>query len=170
MSATNNGLIKATIGMYKANPHIRVHHGKHFTISHSNKTLAAGEVLTVQLTTGEKECHAVVDYGLNSIGSIELLEAPTTSSGTALTAINNNRVSSNVTTATIVHTPTVTADGTLLELKLIEGTGGGQAIGSSGGSRIEFILKPSTKYLVRMTNDNNAASRAWVNVSWYEED
>lgn len=89
---------------------------------------------------------------------LELFEGATTSGGTAADVFNNNRNSLIASKLLMYHAPTVSAEGTALPATMI--TGSGSAGGSSEFSEIEWILKPATKYLIKVTNKSGAA-RDW---------
>lgn len=95
-------------------------------------------------------------------------EAPTTSAnGTAITANNCNRVSANTPGVNLYEGPTVSATGTQLTYILAPGARQTGGVGESPVD-IEWILAPSTKYLVRVVNlgaGNTIAGLRWF---WYE--
>ena len=98
----------------------------------------------------------------DSPATIELFEGVTASADGAADNTQNVNRNSPLTPGSVVTTgPTVTDDGTLLTTKLLSGTGkdSGQ-IGDTLGE--EWILKPSTKYLVRLTN----LSAGIIDLSW----
>jgi hypothetical protein len=67
----------------------------------------------------------------------------------------------------MVINPTVTSVGTELDAQIIPGGGGKKAGGSSAGS-LEYVLKPLTNYLFRLTNINGTAHTACLTLEWYE--
>ena len=96
-----------------------------------------------------------------------LYEGATTTGGTALTDVNLNRNSVNVSNAAAVLNPTVTGTGTLLGSYVLIG---GVKKKATGGeiSTASLILKPLTNYLLRMTNVSGAAQAAEMTITWYE--
>ena len=96
-----------------------------------------------------------------------LYEGATTTGGTALTDVNLNRNSTNVSNAAAVLNPTVTATGTLLGSYVLIG---GVKKKASGGdiSTASLILKPLTNYLLRLTNVSGSAQAAEMTINWYE--
>lgn len=96
-----------------------------------------------------------------------LYEGATTTGGTALTEVNLNRNSTNVSNVAAVLNPTVTATGTLLGSYVLIG---GVKKKASGGdiSTASLILKPLTNYLLRLTNVSGAAQAAEMTINWYE--
>jgi len=77
------------------------------------------------------------------------------------------------TTGAVVHTPTVTATGTvtLVNGRILPG-GNSPTTRVGGGIRsgAERILKPSTKYLMRVNNSSGSTIAVNVVLEWYEED
>jgi hypothetical protein len=106
----------------------------------------------ILIITGTKSMH--VRFSLSTLGgNYTLFEAPTTTAnGTSITIVNRNRVFSATTSlATMFFSPTVTATGTQLVLLWL-GSSGNKAGGDVFSTNEEFILKPSTKYLIRFTS------------------
>jgi len=101
--------------------------------------------------------------------TIEFFESPTvTSNGTAQTAINLNRQSTNTHNMNIFSSPTVTSNGTLLKSVKIFQTGTG---GKGSGNAIvsdKWLLKPNTDYLVRITNNSGGVAEFVGSFSFYE--
>lgn len=105
------------------------------------------------------------------LGDAELYiyEAATASGGTAFTPISRNRnyAVSNVSQVAMVIGPTVTALGTQLDAQIIPGGVGKKAGGGDAGS-LEYVLKPLTTYLFRLTNVNGVSHAAHLALEWYE--
>jgi hypothetical protein len=107
-------------------------------------------------------------------GDIDVLvyEATTTSAdGSANGEMNVNRNSSNTPDNVLTLGPTVTGVGTLIHTNWIPPTGSG--VGSAAGVLDvqlgeEWILKPSTKYLFRVTNESGGAIDLRYEFVWYE--
>ena len=68
--------------------------------------------------------------------------------------------------------PTISADGDLLETGIIGSGGNPTAIsgGAGSGSNEEIVLKSNTKYLLRCQNLTNTATVVTAKIFWYEED
>lgn len=95
---------------------------------------------------------------------IEFFEdSVTTADGdsTGVIVANFNRNSAIIPNFTITHAPTVTADGTQLVYRLISSL-------ASGGWDVTYQLKPSTKYLVKLTNVGNATIDYSVSLTWFQ--
>lgn len=113
--------------------------------------------------------HVTVD-GL-CLGDAELYvyEGSTTSGGTSFTPINRNRnyTLTNQSQVAMVIAPTVSAVGTELDAQIIAGGAGKKSGGGTAGS-LEYVLKPLTTYLFRLTNVNGTAHAAYLTLEWYE--
>lgn len=113
--------------------------------------------------------HMTID-GL-CLGDAELYvyEGPTTTGGTAFTPINRNRnyAVSNPSQVAMVINPTVTSVGTELDAQIIPG-GAGKKSGGGTAASLEYVLKPLTNYLFRLTNVNGTSHAAYLTLEWYE--
>lgn len=106
---------------------------------------------------------------------IQAFEGTTVSAdGTPLVVDNLNRNSVITPDMTMFFNPTVTADGTEIHNIWIPPTsaGVGQSIQGVSGATAgeEWILKPSTNYLQRITNNSGSTISAWVEILFYELD
>lgn len=94
--------------------------------------------------------------------------------GTPITNIKNtNRNSTNTPGLLIFSSPTITDDGDPMHIlwAVPTGTGQGNTIGISDVSNgEEWIMKPATNYMVRLTNNSGAASDMSYEFLWYELD
>lgn len=153
--------------------HLQIHRGVTYTISRqvtiddSGGATPTYEFLaSVPASTYPHFRHIIVQSDGGPF-VVELYEGTTTSAdGTSITPYNNNRNSSNTSSTACYYGPTITDDGTLIEAFLAPSTKG--SFGSDGAN--EWILKPSTKYMVRITNNTAGAgtSEFVVNINWYE--
>jgi hypothetical protein len=149
--------------------HYHVHAGYHFTVCHAATGVANNGNLDIRFKTGAKSCHSIFDVAPSAKAQFYVYEAATISAGTALAAYNNNRNSAKETTATVTHTPTVTATGTINPIKKFLGSGTpGIPIGALENTRNELILKPNTEYLIRLTNTSGSAADLGICVFYYE--
>ena len=114
----------------------------------------------------------VLNFGRGDI-DFEAYEGPTvTDNGTALPTRNVNRNSTNTPALNLYANPTTTDDGVMgFQLWVPPtGTGTGQsANGTAGvGQGSEWILKPETQWLVRLTNNSGSTIDWSYEFSWYE--
>lgn len=103
---------------------------------------------------------------------IKMYEGVTTSAaGTASPVFNRNRNSANTPNTVLTTGPTVTDLGTLIHDRFVGDPGGMGAnqVGSlSAGLGEEWVLTPSTKYLVRITNNSGGDITVNYEIMWYE--
>ena len=155
--------------------HRMIHDGFAFHITHRVASLANGAALegliSVPADSFPHLTGMLFTFGAGDV-DIETFEGTTTSAdGTAVTTFNRNRNSSITPAISVFHTPTITADGTQIHDRLVPPTGNG--VGNREGVVSpnlgeEWILKPSTKYLVRVTNNSGGAIKLTMEMLWYE--
>jgi len=74
---------------------------------------------------------------------------------------------SNPSQSAMVINPTVTSLGTELDGQIVPG-GVGKKSGGGDSSMLEYVLKPLTNYLFRLTNVNGTSHAASLIIEWYE--
>jgi hypothetical protein len=100
---------------------------------------------------------------------IEMYEGTTYSDiGTPMPIANKNRNSPNLPKLAVYEAPTVTDDGERFDYVYVPASKKESALGSQGLD--EWILKPETVYLMRITNNTTGAgtSLGSVDLFWYE--
>ena len=154
--------------------HLRLHEGVAYCVYHTHKDasrLAVGSSINIAIAwPAGLEAHAFVDYQCGGEAEIYAYEGSTTSGGTAMTLNRRNRVITTASQAAAVLNPTVSAVGTEFYSEIItsaEGQGNRSGAGGRGIS-FEFILKPLTTYLFRLTNVNSSSQMAEMRIDWYE--
>jgi hypothetical protein len=118
-----------------------------------------------------------VNFSVSS-GDVDIVsfEAPTqTDEGSVLTSYNTNRNSANTPGMLVYTGPTITVDGTQIHTAWVPPTAAG--VGQSKNDGVadvnageEWIIKPSTEYLIRLTNNAGAAIDFRYEFLWYELD
>lgn len=88
------------------------------------------------------------------------------SNGTLLTIYNKNRAHSNTPNASLSIRPTITNNGTLLDSHMLVGEK--QAGGLAPETSVEWILKPSTLYLLKYVNRGLNNTKVLAHISFYE--
>jgi hypothetical protein len=153
--------------------HQRNHDGRAFyayKIAPDSAPLAANASIDIVLASPSGVFPHVTIEGI-CLGDAELYiyEGTSTTGGTSFTPINRNRnySVSNPSQVAMVINPTVTSVGTELDVQLIPGGAGKKSAGGSAGS-LEYVLKPLTNYLFRLTNVNGTAHAAYLTLEWYE--
>ena len=156
--------------------HAYIHEGI-FYESYNKFTLAAGakRVVTIKPATGTYLHYRPTNLVTSADKvTIEFYEGATVTAatGTAATPSNHNRNSTLASKVTLLDAPTVTADGTKFAQVYIPGatgTGGTRTGASAGVSNSEWVLKPDTVYMIRVTNGSSGSNDIQVNFQWYEE-
>jgi hypothetical protein len=130
--------------------------------------LAAGASCNIVLAAGpDTIVHLTIDALLMGDAELYIYEGATSTGGTPFTPINRNRNYTTSSNVAMVINPTVTATGTMLDAQFLPG-GTGKKAGGGGLSSLEFIFKPLTNYLIRMTNVNGTDHAGHLSLEWYE--
>lgn len=155
--------------------HENIHKGFVYHASNKFTTVANGAsaelLLVVPALTFPHFHRFKCNTGAGNI-DVYFFEGTTVSAnGTQLTAGNINRNSSNTPDMDVYHTPTITGDGTQVAHHWSPPTGAG--IGNTIGvtditNGEEWLLKPSTNYLIRITNNSGGSIDIWTEFLWYE--
>ena len=114
------------------------------------------------------------DFGSGDV-TVETYEGSTASAdGTPIAAFNTNRNSSNTPDLILNSAPTITDVGARLHIAWAPPTASGRGRSAQGISDVvqgeEWILAPSTKYLVRVTNNSGETISYRHELLWYEID
>lgn len=161
-----------------AYPHHEIHDGHMFevsyaTVAETDGNLADNAFIDFLITTPNTagEWHCVYEASLGGDFEVNFYEDATYTggTGTAMTAYNRNRQSANVPTLTVLRNPTVVLTGTLIENRFFAGGSGGNAVGTVGGGRDEWILDTNKQYLLRAINRAGNAQPGSLRIMWYEE-
>jgi hypothetical protein len=179
LSYVDKNNVQTLVGSEKALPivdinHLRLHEGRAYYVYHTHKDasrLAVGSSINIALAfPAGVEAHVSIDYQCGGETEVYVYESPTTSGGTSMTLHRRNRVINTASQGVAVLNPTVSAVGTEFYSELITSAEGqGNRSGSGGkGLSFEFILKPLTTYLFRLTNVNGSSQMAELRIDWYE--
>jgi hypothetical protein len=127
--------------------------------------------IMIQLDSTSYEYHLEIECFSGGDAFVYIYEDCTHTSGTSVSAFNLNRGSSNLPHMTMKHTPSGGVQGTqLVESFIPGGTGVIGSVGSSLGTRKEFLLSPLThsKYMVVIVNKAGTAAPLAFRLFWYE--
>lgn len=153
--------------------HHEIHEGELYHVSYKSPDaapVADNGTVTFLITTGTKYCHLIPLPAAGGDAEYEFLEGTTYTGGTGMVVRKKYRsLGDGDNTAVVRRDVTVTGAGTLLENDFLPGGRGGNAIGSVGGQRSEWILIPSTNYLCRLTNRAGNVQPMSLTIEWYEE-
>ena len=153
--------------------HQRNHDGRAFfayKLFPDSAKLAAGASINIAMAAPAGVYpHITIDALCLGDAELYIYEGSTTSGGTAFTPINRNRnhTITNPSQVAMVIDPTVSAVGTEIDAQIIAGGAGKKSGGGTAGS-LEYVLKPLTTYLFRLTNVNGTAHAAYLTLEWYE--
>ena len=128
---------------------------------------------TLVFETGSKQCRVVFSIDSTVSGFILNSYEDITESGdgTALSVINNNRTSDNVSTVTLTANPaTLSTTGALLTRTYRSGTAGNVNQRSAGSLDVshEVIFKPNSKYSLDIENMSTSTNYVNISLSWIE--
>ena len=150
--------------------HHEIHAGVHYTCS-TYESIGAGSTLSMMITTpaaASGVAHMTGAMLTDGAGVWTWNEAPNATGGSALVEYNNDRTSTNAATVVCTKDPTFTSTGTVLIQSHIGTYAPSVNVGGQFSNRQEWILKASTKYLIRLTADG-ASCRSAIVAEWYEE-
>ncbi len=149
-------------------PHSRLHRGTMYHCSALTSTLGDGVNFQMSLTTPDDDRpHMIIEAACGGDADLLFYEGATVSAGMIEDVPNHKRTSSNVWGGVMRVSPTVTDAGTLLSSQFMPGGSHSQAVGSAQTFGLEWVLKPSTTYLIRMTNRSGSAQRASIGCDHY---
>ncbi len=111
--------------------------------------------------------HMTLDALCLGDAEIYVYEGTTATGGTPFTPLNRNRNYTTSSQVAMIINPTVSSLGTQLDAQIIPGGTGKKSAGGTTGS-LEYVLKPLTNYLFRLTNVNGTAHAAYLALEWYE--
>jgi hypothetical protein len=149
--------------------HSRIHDGKGYVVNGKHQ-IANNATTRFLLRNGAGNYpHLRTIFITSDSGPLEIYfhEAPTvTTTGSSVPVISYNRNSLNTSLMTAFSGATVSNEGTLLEYMVVPGTG--STGGSASVAQTEFILKPSTDYMVRIFSSATGTTNYSLKLFWYE--
>lgn len=111
--------------------------------------------------------HMTVDALCLGDAEFYIYEGSVATGGTSFAPINRNRNYTTSSQVAMIVNPTVSSLGTQLDAQIIPGGSGKKSSGGEAAS-LEYVLKPLTNYLFRITNVNGTAHAAFLALEWYE--
>ena len=150
--------------------------GKYFSASFAaSRTTTGGNTdLDFRITTTgmTDKAHFQAMIQSNKDALIKFVEGITSTggAGTAVTAYNHDRNSTNAATMLVKHTPTASTTGASAAVLRNVHVNNYKSIllGAENGDREEWVLKSGTQYLLRVTAQDSTCD-IYVNMDWYEE-
>jgi hypothetical protein len=155
--------------------HRMIHDGFSFHATGRVASLANLASLELLITTGAA-CYPHISSALFSVSDAPLdiktyKNTTVSASGSAVTINNRNLNSSNTPGLALYTGPTITGDGTQIHDRYVPaqgGTGVNQVGVITPDFGEEWILVPSSNYLVRLTNNSGGAVALSFEMLWYE--
>lgn len=149
--------------------HLRLHEGRAYYIYKMYpyaSGLNAGSSINIAIAWPSGVTpHVTFQYESPGESEFYLYEDPTTSGGTAMTIYKRNRNVLTSSSGAAVLDPTVSSVGTEIFSEFIPA---GNKGGGAASYSFEYVLKPLTTYLLRLTNVNAQAHPANLRIEWYE--
>lgn len=156
--------------------HHHIHEGECYTLSLASSTLATAAYMGYLLTTPASSKGYVhleeAEISSGGVGAMTFTEVSTVAVGGAAAVVPVNRERNSTNTSAVsafTNTGTLTG-GTTLEVAAWGTAGFVGSIGGGGSSSLEWVLKPSTSYDIRIYNGSGAKASAEIILTWYEED
>ncbi len=151
--------------------HQRNHDGRAYfayKINPTSSPLAAGSSIDIVLASASGVIpHMTVDALCLGDAELYIYENTVATGGTSFTPLNRNRNYTTSSQVAMIINPTVSSLGTQLDAQILPGGSGKKSGGGTAGS-LEYVLKPLTNYLFRLTNVNGTAHAAHLSLEWYE--
>ncbi len=150
--------------------HLRVHSSMMFHGGYS-ASVNNNNSLDVRFVTGTKEVHFSATAISGAQAQLYVYEGSNISGGTPVSLYNMRRSATNIAESKAYSAPSVTAVGVpLINGRLLPGsTNPSNRVGGEARSGTEWILKPSTSYLLRITNVSGSATTLSFVFEFYEE-
>ena len=155
--------------------HQRIHAGQCWDLS-AKMSIGTGATALLLGKVGQYGVH-FQHFSVQSTDGpidIELFEAPTTTAdGTLQTIRNRNReFADDSATFGVYLTPTVTVDGDRLFITGVLADAAlifGASTTAEQTQKEEWVLEPSTNYLIKLTNNGSGTAVIYTNFMWYEQ-
>jgi hypothetical protein len=157
-------------------PHLLTHEGKMFHVTSKITglvdTASADILIKVPASTHPHFQRTRTNVGAGDVDIISYEGSTVSADGTPLSVHNTNRNSILTPVTEIYSAPTVTGLGTEIHTLWIPPTGvgiGQSQIGLAGAEAgEEWILKPNTNYIHRVTNESGSTISVWFEFLFYE--
>lgn len=151
--------------------HQRNHDGRAwfaYKMNPNSSPLAANASIDIVLAAAAGVIpHMTIDALCLGDAEFYIYEGTSATGGTSFTPINRNCNYTTSSQVAMIVNPTVTSLGTQLDAQILPGGSGKKSGGGTAGT-LEYVLKPLTNYLFRLTNVNGTAHAAHLALEWYE--
>lgn len=147
-------------------------HGGGLYLGEYSASVADTNSMELLITTGSKFPHMSFAIAAGGQVTVYFYESTSKTGGTEITTRNFNRNHSDNNGVTVAHTPSGSGDGVaLIDGRLIPGGAGAapqSRVGGDARSGTELVLKPNTKYLLRVTNTSGGTIDINPVLNYYE--
>lgn len=169
----NNRLLKL-IAQFAApqGSHHRIHDGEMFSAGVIVSALADDASADIVIRANTTQAHLVLQVAATGNAEIHFFESPVfTNVGAQLTPADKNRITANEALTEVFSISSTTSNGTELNGGMV--LPGGTKGGGSGGVNVtqregEWVLAPSTDYLLKVFNHSGGAQDVSIGAMWYE--
>ena len=152
--------------------HRLIHDGMFFEVQQSDAALVNGGIVNILLDVPAGSFPHFQDLEISTDEgpiAFDLYEGTTVSAnGVALGVANKNRNSSRTAELDLYFNPTITDDGTLLKSSQVPVASVAELFSQKRSG--EWVLAPSTLYLVRITNNSGQTASINITINFYELD
>lgn len=152
--------------------HSNIHRGEVFEVSYIWLAVpdAASRYLLIE-TPADRLVHGSFKVTCTGTSVFEIWENPAVSAnGSAIAAINRNRIVSDPAATSFWFDPTVTSPGSNLSEELVPGGSGPHSGGGGASSFHEWVLAPGTLYLLEITNISGNAQEIGLMLEGYSKE
>ena len=151
--------------------HANIHAGEVFENSYVWTAVSTATSVYMMLETGTDVTHMAYKLAATGTVVLELFRGPTTTAdGTPLVSINRNQISTNTASPSVWFDPTVTVPGSSLSEELVPGGSGPHSGGGAGLSFHEWVLQPSTRYLLKVSNISGSSQEIGLILEHYTKE
>lgn len=153
----------------------------HYRVAHSNAWISSYKWIEVGIgasiyfhiktNTHTKQAHGNFTISSEAKMTYEFFEDPVlTDDGTQLNEICLNRENPAIPGTTCFRDPTVSTDGTLLEINMLGSAGRTLDIGGTLTDRGYWLLKLNADYLIKVTNNDADVKDIVIAYVWHEHE
>ena len=148
-----------------------IHDGVQYGVGYYDSSLASSGTIDLLIQTNGYDLWTLLSLAAGGDALLQVYEGTTFSAaGTSLPPTNLNRThSADSLEAVVTHTPTITADGTLIWQQFMPGGTGGNAAGGTLDTFQQGIFAPNEDYLLRLTNLAGTAQPCQLTALLYED-
>lgn len=148
----------------------KVRQGEVFHFNRVFEGVGDGNTADILLSTGSNRpsVRIAVASGAKSIFTVHE-DVTTSDDGTEVTKYSRNRNTSPTFDTTVFHTPTITNSGTVIAEDYLPGGIKNKEVGASNRDLAVWIIKPNTKYLLRVNNTSGGSEDILISGDCFED-